>query len=154
MAQLIDPHGSGNAPEKPNIIIDDDWKAQAQAERDQLARQESEAEQPGEKGLPAADFRGLIGALATQAMMYLGAFPDETGRAYVAPEYARHSIDLLEVLETKTKGNLSKEEAEELTAVLHELRVRFVQILEGVRASTKRPDPGAGPRGSPDIMPG
>lgn len=83
------------------------------------------------EGLPPPDFRTLVGSLVTQALMYMGAIPDpETGRGIVAPEYARHYIDLLAMLESKTRGNLDAEESTELTEVLHELRMRFVKIAE------------------------
>lgn len=137
MAKLIDPTGGDEGGEKPKIIVDSDWKAEAQKEKERLAEEESKATGGGEGapgGMPEADFRGLIGAMATQAMMCLG-FPDEQGRAIFAPEYARHYIDLLAVIEDKTKGNLTDEESKELTGVLHELRVRFVQIVQGVAAA-------------------
>ena len=146
MAELIDPSGEKKADEPSKIIIDSDWKAEAQAEKERLSEQESKAAAAEGQGLPEADFRGLLGAIATQAMMYLGAFPDEEGRAMFAPEYARHYIDLLAVLEEKTKGNLSAEEAKELTGVLHELRVRFVQIIQSVAASAEQGGAG-GPAG-------
>lgn len=146
--------------EKPKLIIDSDWKAQAQAEKEKLAAEEAKkaAARPQGKGgaggagagapgggasggagggagreMPPADFQGLVGTMVTQALMYLGGFPDpKTGRAVVAPEYARYYIDLLGVLETKTKGNLTPEESKELSAVLHELRMRYVDILKAL----------------------
>lgn len=139
MAELIDPTGGSDIDEPPKIIVDSDWKAEAQAEKERLAAQEAESPAAGagdsSDGAPPADFRGLLGSLATQAMMYLGAFPDPDGRAIVAPEYARHYIDLLGVLEEKTRGNLTEDESKELTSVLHELRSRFVQIVQGVSAA-------------------
>lgn len=141
MAELIDPTSGAHADEQPKIIVDSDWKAEAQAEKKRLVEQEQSAAStssgPGEA--MEADFRSLLGALATQAMMYLGAFPDQDGRAVVAPEYARHYIDLLGVLEEKTSGNLSDDESKELTSVLHELRARFVQIVQGVSAGATEP---------------
>jgi hypothetical protein len=71
--------------------------------------------------------------MVTQALMYMGAFPDpETGRAVVSLEYARLHIDLLAVLEEKTKGNLTPEEAEGLVQVISELRLRYVEISKAV----------------------
>jgi len=136
MSELITPGGSDDSPsEEPKLIIDSDWKAEAQAEKEKLARQEAEAKPAaGPDALPEPDFRTVVSMLATQALMYLGAFPDESGRAVVAPEYARMHIDLLGVLQEKTKGNLDKEEQEELDQVLHELRQRFVQILGAAQA--------------------
>lgn len=117
------------------LHIDSDWKAQAQAEKERLARIEAEREKEreargggGPDELPPADFKSLVGVLASQALMGLGAYADPQGRVVVDLLGSRFSIDLLGVLEEKTKGNLSDEEAKELGAILGELRSRFVQI--------------------------
>lgn len=133
--------------EQPKIIVDSDWKQQAQAEKQRLAAQEQASKPkpaagtaPGagpadEEGLPGADFSALVGTLLTPALHYLGTFPDpQTGRAVVSLEYARLYIDLLGVLEEKTKGNLTPEEAKDLSQALAELRVRFVEISRAVAA--------------------
>lgn len=153
-------------PGEPKIVIDSDWKAQAQAERAKLAEQEKKAaasrpapdaagDQPPMEGLPPADFQTLLGSMITQALMYMGAFPDpETGRAMVSLEHAKFHIDLLGVLEEKTKGNLTAEEASDLSRALTELRMRFVEISKAVAAAIQRgavrtaPGPGA-PAGGP-----
>jgi hypothetical protein len=63
--------------------------------------------------------------------MGLGAMADpQTGRVVIDLEGAQFSIDVLDVLEQKTKGNLSKEEADELKQILAELRSRYVQISQ------------------------
>ena len=119
--------------EEPKIQIDRDWKAEAQAEKERLAKEEqTQAErEPGQRPgeLPPADFRALVGTLASQAIMGLGAFGDQkTGRVVIDLGTARFSIDVLSVLEEKTKGNISDEEAQELAQTLAELRARFVHI--------------------------
>ena len=131
MSELITPGGSDNNPaQEPKLIIDSDWKAEAQAEKEKLVQQEADTKPDGgPDALPVPDFRTIVSMLATQALMYLGAFPDETGRAAVVPEYAKMHIDLLDVLQIKTKGNLDTEEQEELDQVLVDLRQRFVQVL-------------------------
>ena len=118
--------------EEPKIQIDTDWKAEAQAEKERLAKKESEAD-PGERPrpgeLPKADFRTLVGAVASQAFISLGALGDpKSGRVVVDLPGAKFAIDLLGVLAEKTKGNITEEEAKELTQVLAELRARFVQF--------------------------
>jgi len=155
-----------DTPEQPKIIIDSDWKSQAQAEKERLAAKEREAAAkappagaggaagPGAGGreeLPPADFQSLIGTLVTQALIYLGGFPDpQTGRAIFSPEHARFHIDLLGVLEVKCKGNLTAEEEADLTQALHELRLRYVEIGRAVQAMAAREKAGAagqmGPR--------
>ena len=122
--------------ERPKLIVDDDWKSQAAAEKEKLAQAEAEKAEAGggaRSKLPEADFRGLVGTLASQALLYLGGVADpRTGQAIFDPEYAKHMIDLLGLLEEKTKGNISEDEAEELKGVLTELRARFVQLIQAV----------------------
>ncbi len=120
----------------PKLIVDDDWKREAKAEKAKLAEQErakqqQAAESQGDPG--PIQFDDLVKTLASQAMMYLGYMPDpQTGKAIVAPEYARLYIDLMGVLQEKTKGNLDEEEAKMLTAMLSELRMAFVEVSKAV----------------------
>ncbi len=134
---------SDNAPENdpdsaPKILIDTDWKAEAQAEKARLAQKADEAatkggSRPGE--MPPASFQMLVGTIASQAVMGLGAVRDpKSGGVVVDLEAARFAIDLLGVIEVKTKGNLSDDEAKELTQALAELRNRFVQVSDAVKA--------------------
>jgi hypothetical protein len=116
----------------PKLHIDSDWKAQAQAEKERLAKVEEEkSKDRGPRGgeeFPPADFKSLMGMLASQALMGLGAYGDPDGRVMVDLAGSKFAIDLLGVLEEKTKGNLTPEETKEMGAVLNELRSRFVQI--------------------------
>lgn len=128
-----DPQPSDDAAE-PRIIVDTDWKAQAQAEKERLAAQTKQSKTADGGGLGKEDepspFLALVASLATQALLYLGGVADpQTGKAVVAPDHARAFIDMLATLEEKTRGNLTKEEEEELQGVLNELRMRFVQIV-------------------------
>ena len=149
--------------QKPEILIDSDWKNQAQAEKEKLAEAEQKADAERDKSgaggeLPAADFRGLVGTMASQAIMYLGGMVDpKTGGAMVDLEISRLYIDLLGVLEEKTKGNLSKEEEEELKLVTHELRSRYVEIGQLLAAQMAQQAgggvaPGGGAGASPIIQ--
>ncbi len=144
--------------EKPKIVVDSDWKSQARAEKERLAAAEkakapAAGAAPAGKGgaagqadaggagaaggaegrMPDADFSALVGTLITQALMYMGGFPDpETGRAVVSLEHARFHIDLLGVLQAKTEGNLTDDEASDISQALSELRMRFVEISKAV----------------------
>ncbi len=131
------------------LVVDSDWKSQAQAEKEKLAEAEKKAPAPkagarGGKELPPADFKTLVGTLVTQAGMYLGWFPDAQGRAMVSLEYAKFHIDLLAVFAEKTKGNITKEEEEELAAAIHELRGQFVEISQAVAERAKAAAMGKG----------
>jgi hypothetical protein len=131
----------------PKLHVDTDWKAQAQAEKERLSRQEidrkaaSAAEGPrSREQLPVADFRTLVGVLASQAVMALGTMGDpKSGRVIVDPEGAKFTIDLLGVLEEKTRGNLTHDEAAELKSLLVELRARFVQVMQLIARQAAAP---------------
>ena len=160
--------------ETPKLHIDSDWKAQAQAEKDRLSEKESAraaasggaqhrgqpgaqhgaqlGDHPDEGELPPADFRALVATLASQAMMGLGAYADpQSGRAVIDIQGAQFAIDLLGVIEEKTRGNLTADEASELTEILAQLRARFVQIAKLVAAQMQREMAGGG---MPGAMPG
>ena len=89
-----------------------------------------EGSQPRSGGaeLPQIDFSTFVLSLSTSALYHLGLVPDpETGKA-AAPNLvlARQTIDTLEVLHVKTRGNLDAQEAHLLESLLYELRLRFV----------------------------
>ena len=119
-------------PDELKLHVDSDWKAQAEAEREKLRkidveRETAKADESADK-LPPADFRSIVGLLATQALGGLGAYGDpDTRRVVVDLPAAQFAIDLLGVLAEKTKGNLAEEESKELIAILTELRSRFVR---------------------------
>ena len=59
-------------------------------------------------------------------MFALGQFPDPEGKQVVQLEVAHHIIDMLGVLEEKTKGNLSQHEYVALNHLLHDLRMAYM----------------------------
>jgi hypothetical protein len=147
------------ADEEPKIHVDSDWKAQAQQEKQRLAEQEkaksgegAEAEQDqgqGQGQMPPANFETLMSTLATQALFALGAIPDpRTGQASVSPDLARHHIDMLGVLQDKTEGNLSEEEANTLNQTVNELRQRYVQVYDALQQQAQQQAQGQQPGGA------
>ena len=76
------------------------------------------------------DFSTFLISLGTSTMIQLGDAPDPTsgGMLRPDPEGARQTIELLALLETKTKGNLDDAEQELLAKLLADLRVRIVQL--------------------------
>ena len=124
------PTPPSDAP-APSLHVDSDWKAQAEAERARLAEREAAMQARAKdmpEGLPPADFRGLVGLLASQAVMGLGTMADPQGRVVVDLEGSRFATELLMVLKEKTKGNLTPEESGELDEILRELQLRFAAI--------------------------
>lgn len=93
---------------------------------------EPHGEEAGADELPPVDFAGLALSLATSALHHLGLIADpETGQPGRRDlRLARHTIDTLELLEDKTRGNLTDEEAELLAHLLTELRMRFVEASQ------------------------
>ncbi len=93
---------------------------------DDTLEQEGQPEFP----IPPASFDFLVLSLKTQAEMQMGLinFGEETPE----PEFrvARHTIDLLAMIQEKTKGNLSMDEQRLIENSLTELRFRYVQALE------------------------
>ncbi len=126
----------------PKIHIDTDWKAEAQKEKQRLAEQSKAAEIRGAGpggpslpgGLPPANFESLLNTLVTQALFALGAIPDPvTGQRVQHLDLARHHIDMIGVLEQKTKGNLTEDEASMLASAAYKLRSRYIQMAQLAR---------------------
>lgn len=82
--------------------------------------------------LPPANFLFLVESILMQAQMQLGLlnFGEKDERPEVNLPLARHSIDLLGMLQEKTKGNLTIEEQRLIENGLTELRFRFVQVSD------------------------
>jgi hypothetical protein len=86
----------------------------------------------GRHGLPPATFDFLVLSLRAQTEMQLGLFHfgDEAEKPAPDLDLARHSIDMMNVLLEKTKGNLSLDEQRLLENSLTELRFRYIQAVE------------------------
>lgn len=93
--------------------------------------------------LPPATFEFLVRSLVFQAELNLGMmhFGDEKDRPKPDLQMSRHHIDILAVLQQKTKGNLTIEEQRTLENSLTELRFRYVQaVSEQSAGETHKPD--------------
>jgi hypothetical protein len=123
----------------PEIQIDNDWKAEAQAEKDRLSEAEKKVEEKAEaRKMPEPNFRGLLGILASQALMGLGMHQDPSGKGVMVDlDGSKFAIDLLEMINKKTEGNLTEEESTEITQLITELQNRFVQIAQLVAAQVQ-----------------
>ena len=75
-------------------------------------------------------FTAFVISLASTAAIHLGDLVDPSSKEKVEPNLdgAAQMIEILSLLEEKTKGNLSAEERQVLEQVLYELRLRFVEI--------------------------
>lgn len=76
-----------------------------------------------------ASFSMLVMSIASSAVVAMGLTPDpQSQTTTVDKNMARFNIDLLEVMQAKTKGNLSDEENQFLTHLLSDLRMKFLSI--------------------------
>jgi hypothetical protein len=140
-------------PDKPKIIVDEDWKSQVETERE-AARQRAangaaspeplapgsaggpqrpgpSATEPPDVPLPPPSLTFLFTTLATQAMIALGQVPNPiTGKVDARLNQAKHYIDTLGLLEEKTAGHRSADESTLLTELLHQLRMGFVMMRD------------------------
>ena len=123
--------------------IDESWKEQAAREKSVAA--ETAKSQPGQAPtqgagetrleadeLPQARLDLFVSGLAMEAFVALGEMPHPTTRKQaVNLRQAKYLIDLLGVLEEKTKGNLSVDEERLLTDTLYQLRMRYLSKAGG-----------------------
>jgi len=89
-------------------------------------------------------FAAFVLSLAHTAAVHFGDVADPVTGTSNPPNLpaAQQMIDILALLETKTRGNLTAEERQLLDQLLYELRMRFVEV------SAKKPEPAVPPSGS------
>lgn len=133
------------ADAEKKIIIDEDWKSQVAAEKEALEKQREQAATT-ESGAtkqapeaPPASLEMLVSVLATEAMVALGQLPRPgQQQPEVDANQAKFFIDLLGVLQEKTKGNLTPQESAGLEQLLHELRMTYVAVSRQHSAVTDK----------------
>ena len=116
--------------------VDESWKDRVEQEKQQPPAAAAASPQPsvapapqakGKEGLPEARLDLFVSGLAMDALIALGEVPNPVTRKQAAnlPQ-ARYLIDLLGVLEEKTRGNLTADEQRLLTDALYQLRMRYL----------------------------
>jgi hypothetical protein len=92
---------------------------------------ESEAEKAGSQSMPPMDFSMFVLSMANTAMFQLGFIQDpQTGETRKDLPGARQTIDLIALLEEKTRGNLTEQEAKIVKEALFQLRMAFVEAAK------------------------
>ena len=135
--------------EEPKIIVDEDWKSQVAREKEEAKNApatsdeetaNADAEQFGD--FPPANILVFISMLGSQAMAALGLMADPlSGEVHANRPLAKHCIDMLGVLEEKTKGNLSEDEGAHLRDALHQLRMVYLQTENMAAKDNEANDP-------------
>jgi len=117
----LEPNDTERAEKKR---VDESWKREAQQQKMQDTQR-----RPDESThvLGSASFSLLISGLATQTLLAFGEIENPlTGKREVDVDQAKYTIDLLQILEEKTRGNLTEEEQGYLNEILYDLRMRYV----------------------------
>jgi hypothetical protein len=93
------------------------------------------ADAPPNVALGPVDFSTHVLSLASSALIALGKMPAPDGEAHPLDlETARHLIDVLAMLEAKTKGNLDEAEQKLLASLVYDLRVAYVDAQNASKA--------------------
>jgi hypothetical protein len=132
--------------DKPEIIIDEGWKAQVEKERSvELPEGDPTEDQPGgEEELTV--FESLLSSLAAQAMMSLGLVaPDSQEQVTIDMGFAQHMIATLMMLQEKTKGNLLEHEEQSLAEAVTELQKVFTLRAQQIQEAGQNQGQGPGP---------
>ena len=124
--------------ETPKIIIDEDWKAQVQREKANVAEEKTEQREAGEGGVEqeesASPFISLVDFLSMQVLVSLGVEPLPGSEEHVLDlDAAKFFLDMLLSLRDKTKGNLEAEEEGFLTHMVSELQSLHIQAVQEVQ---------------------
>jgi hypothetical protein len=118
-------NAANEKPRESHKRVDEEWKKQVERERGR------EAAKPRQEPTPprqAGDFVGFVSGLAMQAMMSLGEVPDpNTGMTRENLAEAKYLIDIIAMLQEKTKGNLTKQEEAAIQEGLYGLRMAYVR---------------------------
>jgi hypothetical protein len=107
-----------------------DEKGTAQVEEPQGAPPQAEADAES-GGPPPIDFHTFVLSLGSSALLHLGELerPGAAGPETNLP-MAKHTIDILGMLQEKTRGNLTPEEAKLMEGLLYDLRIRYVDASQ------------------------
>jgi len=114
------------ADENSSKKVDEEWKRRAEEEKE---RAEKAAEQSREYTgpPPKPTFAFIVSGIVSQALIGLGQVANPiTQKKELNLEEAKFAIDTLQMLQEKTKGNLTDPEKKYLDAVLYDLRMRFI----------------------------
>lgn len=104
------------------------------------------ADEPEMTTASGLTFLMFVQSLAQQGLMQMGLIPWPHGQRELALEQARDTIDILELLKAKTKGNLNAEEQKMMDGIVHELKLSFVEVQQAIARSRAGMKPPGMPR--------
>ncbi len=120
--------------DKRHFTSEGEVKTEAEVKKEEKRGEKKEEEkkdgtQPAEEvPLPEINFSSFILSLSSSALLHFGFIPDPiTKKKERNLPMAKQTIDILGILEEKTKGNLTKDEEQLMENLLHDLRLRYVE---------------------------
>ena len=117
----------GENTETPEAEDTSEEQASSETSDEQLSEEQVDELESVE--FPEASFDMLLMQHHTQAMLAMGMIPDPaTGQVIKNKSAAKFHIDMLGIIQERTKGNLNQGEEEALNGVLHNLRMMFVEV--------------------------
>ncbi len=124
-----DKRFSSEEPEGVDLASEDSQAAEAQPDEAQEKAEQDASRQA--HALPQLNFPTFIVSLSSSVLVHLGEIEDPgSGAKEVNLPVAKQTIDILAMLEEKTKGNLTEEEASLLKNILYDLRMRYVALAK------------------------
>lgn len=117
-------------------VIDKRFSTQEEVQKEEVKEEKKPQEKREERKeeaekpppLPEATFSTFIYSLSTSALIHLGEIPEPTTQKMAKNiPLAKQTIDILGILQEKTKNNLTQEEEHLLNNILYDLRMRYVK---------------------------
>ncbi|ODS33115.1 MAG: hypothetical protein SCARUB_01739 [Candidatus Scalindua rubra] len=109
----------------PKKIVDEDWKTRVEEEKELEGKKE--CVQETKPKIPEASFSLFVSSLATQILISLGELESPFSKKTEQNlDQAKFTIDTLQIIKDKTKGNLTDDETKLLDTALYDLRMRYV----------------------------
>jgi hypothetical protein len=155
-AKMAQPQGKPAAaarPAAPAAASPAAASSPAQAEGGKADEAAAPAEPAKPAGTPAEQqqskiFMTFLAGMAQQALMQMGEIESPfSGQREVDLQGARYTIELLNTIQAKTKGNLTTEESESLNEAIHDLKMRYVELAREVQRQMQEQAMKAGPGG-------
>jgi len=123
--------------EKSFVVRDKRFSAKKGEKEESQVEGKARAEEPSreklsaqEEPLPEIDFSHFVFSLSTSALIQLGEIEDPfTQKSVKNLPLAKQTIDLIGMLQGKTKGNLTPEEEKVIEYVLYDLRMKYVKAV-------------------------
>ena len=99
--------------------------------KDESKKEDVKKEEQKSQPIPEPDFITFIFTLSTHAQIGMGLFPNPISKKVeVDLDLAKYQIDVIGMLQEKTKGNLNKDEEKFIDSILHELRMVYINVSQ------------------------